>query len=620
MYRMRFFPIITLLCLAVAVLPLTAGEAESELTPAARLVQQLGSDDYYARQNAQNELIKMGADAYEEVREALDNPDLEIAERAKRIFTQFESESIKPIPFISDLLKRFQQETDLTQKIWHVQYLGNPIELPDAEGLPSLCRFVKFAREPAVRAEAAKVILTSPPLTPTLRRRWYQTVKKVIGQPQNDVVLRMLADYISAFEIADRIATRLESGAQHDENATDREALRKATLRFAETLTAFRAVPENMNYMPGSASDILLCYALAELREAAGMPEEADRSVAEALAIRSEKPASMNPYLVTDLHAISAWAFHLEAGVTLLYRGRLAWAEREFQQILDHLGLAEFPVDAALPANRQEAILQWRTRMIERLAPNGIDQLQEKQPIPPAKASNADEPPDEQMLAPFVLLRYADLCVEKDQFDAAIVLTTLAIPQVDTLSQRGLIMPEKAGRLSARVHFYRAKRAAADDDWKQVHADIKNSLERDTHDVDALILRWQLQRHLTDLPEEYRQETDRLITAALDRIRGDILVMRDDTDNSSRWNEYAWLASNTGREPEMSEYCIAMALKRQPENWAYLDTQAHVFAAAGDLKKAVETQMLVVRRNPERNALAATLQRFQEELEQQLKP
>ena len=61
-----------------------------------RLIEQLGSDHYYLRRRAEQQLIERGADVFDQLQQAEEHPDLEIATRAQYILQQIRIEWIRP--------------------------------------------------------------------------------------------------------------------------------------------------------------------------------------------------------------------------------------------------------------------------------------------------------------------------------------------------------------------------------------------------------------------------------------------------------------------------------------------------------------------------------------------
>jgi hypothetical protein len=73
----------------------TQGAAENSATPAEidRLIADLGSDDFVLREAATKTLIKIGDDALEALKKALDSRDAEVVDRARRILRTIESQA-----------------------------------------------------------------------------------------------------------------------------------------------------------------------------------------------------------------------------------------------------------------------------------------------------------------------------------------------------------------------------------------------------------------------------------------------------------------------------------------------------------------------------------------------
>ena len=98
-----------LLLIAVGIASLVAVEApglqaardDSPATPTAegdpvgliqRLIADLGSDEYAVRRRAEEQLIRLGPQAFDELKRAEDHPDLEVSERVRYIVEQLHIE------------------------------------------------------------------------------------------------------------------------------------------------------------------------------------------------------------------------------------------------------------------------------------------------------------------------------------------------------------------------------------------------------------------------------------------------------------------------------------------------------------------------------------------------
>jgi tetratricopeptide (TPR) repeat protein len=331
-----------------------------------------------------------------------------------------------------------------------------------------------------------------------------------------------------------------------------------------------------------------------------GAVSETEQAVTTALAFRGEKPAATNPYIIVDLHQLTAWAaFHLRAAEIMTNRGRLLWAEQELQQIIEGHKLIKLPDEIEHNVNSQESAAKWRAVMME----------QNKGEV----GKTVDKFTDVQQLIPFVLTLYADICAERDQFDEAAMLMDLGLPFVYSMSRNGIPLTIKREVVMGRIGYYQSKAAAARGDWNSVKETVDKALNTNRTDSDLLIMRWLVEKNIPDLPNEYKLTTSKMITEVLGNIRQNFSQgTPNELNAATHYNEYAWLASNTNREHEMATHCITVALKFQPENWAYQDTFSYVLASKGEKNKAIENQKKIILRYPERTTLQTGLKRIEE--------
>lgn len=515
----------------------------------AELVRQLGDKDYYVRQRAQDALVKIGIDAFYEVKAALDDPDPEIAERAKMIFSRIESDATRfEHPVVLGEMEAYAREKDPVQNLWRLRYIGSRDAFPKAEGLPSLCRVLRFDRSVAMRAEAAKVILVCTPVGTQIRRSWLQTVKRSLGNPKDDPVLQLVDAYVSAALLVQDIRFLKEPPREKVEEA------KRLTARFSEALDAFFAVPEYDSVLPNSCVDILTRYALAELQDVLELDGECAETLEKIRALVPQRPASSDLRLLCSaLYDYSPWAARYETAGILLHRGHLRWAEAELDQALEH-----------------------------------------------AKDTR---------LVGFLYARYADLFTLREEYARAAEMLEKAEEPLKALESDGTATGIAGIRIGHSIYL-RAREAAANGDWATAKTLVDKTLETFAENTDALILRYRLNEHLSDLDAAYKMDTTQRIDRLLNHLRNQANEARFDDLIPDPLNEWAWLAAGTERSLEVALECIETVLKACPENLTYMDTQAHVYAALGRYDQAVEIQEQIVRLVPEVVLYRSALERF----------
>ncbi|HVW38344.1 MAG TPA: hypothetical protein VHB99_13605, partial [Pirellulales bacterium] len=121
--------------------------AESEQPAAterriAALIEQLGDDDFFARERAQAELARIGFEAFDALSAAENNDDIEIAARAKYLVRAMQVDWVSDSDpsEIKSLLADFGAKS-VRERGQLVKQLA---ALPDGKSWPALCRIVRF--------------------------------------------------------------------------------------------------------------------------------------------------------------------------------------------------------------------------------------------------------------------------------------------------------------------------------------------------------------------------------------------------------------------------------------------------------------------------------------------
>ena len=123
-------------CSAATILAACATWAAEE--PAAladrvdKLIQQLGNDDYFIRERAQQRLAKIGFEAFDALEAAENHDDIEVASRAKYLVSHMQIEwTVDSDP---PEVKRLLQNYGLKDEAAHLALLAQLIDLPGRQG------------------------------------------------------------------------------------------------------------------------------------------------------------------------------------------------------------------------------------------------------------------------------------------------------------------------------------------------------------------------------------------------------------------------------------------------------------------------------------------------------
>src|SRR5688572_15532073 len=126
----------------------------------AELIEQLGDLDYFVRERAQEELAKLGFEAFDALEAAEFSDDIEIAARAKYLLRRMRVDWAVEgdPPLVRELLADYEQQSESSRR----ERMEQLVRLPDDAGLPALCRLVRFERSFTLSKQAALTLIEQP--------------------------------------------------------------------------------------------------------------------------------------------------------------------------------------------------------------------------------------------------------------------------------------------------------------------------------------------------------------------------------------------------------------------------------------------------------------------------
>lgn len=578
----------------------TADETPEQLQArVGRLIGCLGSEQYLARQAAQEELIKIGPEALDALIAANESADVEVSFRAqylvRSIHIDWAGDSDSP------QVKQILQNYDRQPEFGRLLKIRALTMLPGDQAWGALCRLVRFERSLELSKEAALAIISQPPSRARdwprrakiidevlakcarpaaewlrafakyatdpqgARARWTQLVDDELGaadavgqfESQREIELdvqRRLADCLdtqfASRELAEKIMRRAIVASPHD---------RASILTLVDwffTREAWELIEEtNKRFERTFSADPVLLYTLAEARRVQGKQSEAD--------VLGKRAAG----LVFGPDARFDMARRLSA------RGLFDASEREYRNVMD---TAPLETRAAIQARRELAEL---LHDLERDAEA-------------AKVARS-------LVEAMVLDPKVRAAVEEMQFQ---------------------LKPD------ARYHFYRAcdygRRQMPSEQIDQLNQAIK----LDPSDADVLIALYETS---ADSPDR-RKEVMKKIHAADAKFHDEIAAKPNDFE---AYNEEAWLIGNTEGDHEQAirysqrslnilrDVIGAAEVVSPPEaselersEGGFLDTLAHCYAGNKDYELAVKYQTLAAEKDPHSQAIVRALARFKEKL------
>jgi len=532
----------------------------------ARLIEQLGDSDYYARQQAQEALSELGFEAFDALGAATTHEDLEIAARARYLLRLMQVEWTRDDdpPQVKALLQNYGwlKPEDRRERIEKLA------RLPDALGVEALCRIVRFEQSSEMSKLAAVELLAVctagpsplPEVVETIRRslggsrrlggRWLMAWAEHYRDPEAlashfaefadeefaalahpglavhaRVVAALLRFQVAWLEELERGEEAVEAMrrllALEQGDADDLEKL----LQWLIAQEAWPVVDELADRFAGQVQTTApLLYLLAEAQAEQGKAERAEQTAGRALALRQ----GSNRTWLDDRRRLA---------LNLWRRGRPEWAAREFRYVLDN-GVENDLVTIAA-RHTFAHMLYDRGELLE--AAEVLEELVEQFERDPDFAEQLSMNPG------------------------------IARARMTPAMTR------------AKRYYYLARHYRNLEDRAKERAHLDRALADDPGELDALIARYRLPNQ----SEAYRRATRKMIRASAEELRANI----DRYPDEATWyNRFAWLVGNTEGDLDEALRYSHKSLELRPDEGAYYDTLAHVYFAKNDYANAVKYQ------------------------------
>jgi len=258
-----------------------------------RLIAQLGDADYAVRQRAQDELSKVGFQAFDALNAASNHPDFEIASRARYLLRLILSQwtSDEDPPEARKLLEGY----DLLPLEERAGRITRLILLPNGGGIAVVCRLIRFEKSNLLASHAALEVLRHEPLDHSGWSRLVTTLRKYLSGTQRRPA-QWLLTYVTL----------------HDDPRAALDAWAKLSKEEEQVLHAH---PEQT--VRGAA--ILLAYLLAGAQARLGDQAAAERTAGHARELGGGREESQ----IRE---------RLRIASSLRRRGWGPWAEAEFRR------------------------------------------------------------------------------------------------------------------------------------------------------------------------------------------------------------------------------------------------------------------------------------------------
>ncbi|HEX3655505.1 MAG TPA: hypothetical protein VHV55_06860 [Pirellulales bacterium] len=544
----------------------------------AQLIKQLGDDDFFVRERAQQELAQIGVEAFDALSEAENQPDLEIADRARYLIRSMNLEwttEDEPAEIKQKLDNYGAQDEKKRGEI-----IDDLAQLPDGKAAGVLARLVRFERSALLSKHAAIKIIEQKPLD---ERHWVAraaAIRQGIG-PSPRIAARWLSLYLAGH------------GGQADRGAGNPPG---AWAQFAtDEARTLHEHPEQSraNLVIG------LWHQEVDNLERLGRKTEAEAAMRQMAAIEPEDNEALNDML-NWLVEHKAWAIVDEAARKYSDRFEqdpmLLYTLAQACSAQGNSKLATETAARALKLNPQDQ----RHHLIVaiKLKDRGLFDWSESEFRAAIKIG-----PTGRFLTVKSQSYLAEMLHDQQKDQAAADVLHEASQDIDKAVKDGQSLDDldadpKATR--SRMHyFYACHQIALKHRDKQIE-ELKKGLEEDPTDADVLIALYRIK----DLEPALRKRTLVLIDEAVAQFRG---AIDQSPENSIPYNQLAWLVANTEGDKKEALRCSQRSLELRPNEAGYLDTMGRCYYALGELENAVKYQ-----------AHAVSLDKFNGQLKRQL--
>lgn len=566
------------------------------------LIEGLGAAKYAERKQAQAALEKIGLAAFDDLLEAQNHDEIEIALRARYLVRRLQVRWYRDddLPSVKEILKNYEDQPPQERR----SRMERLSRLPKHHGVEALCRLVRFETSEILSKRAALLVMEYDPKEEAVRDVFTRLVESYIGKSRRQAAA-WLRVYMSTLQDAESMLAEWErlsfeeydSFGQAPDVETSRTIARDILRWYANLLRrlnrheeATEAIRLTIDLIESTRTQLLgevdwlierkayvlvdevaeryaaefnkdprLIYRLAEAQQRRGDHAVAAETARRALAFEPDQPLA-----------------HIEVASELQTRGFLNWAENEYRQVLTST------------ETRNVANMFARYSLWEMLH---------------------------------------DLGRELDAGEVSRVLVELmdqepAVEQEVNKQFRSLTAEAIRSR---SLYLFSRHHAELGEHAKEIEL-LREAIKIYPADVDVLIAMYRVNQE----DEEWKKDVRQRIASNVANYEKKIVEQQQEIikeqrrGNSGRIelsrrllatnkNQLAWLISNTEGDFHRAIQMSHDSLVIRPNAPGYLDTLGRCYYAAGDLKNAIKYQSMAVALEPHSGLIRRQLEFFHSE-------
>lgn len=576
-----------LLLAAVLLAPGAAIGADSDPAAIEKLIEQLGSDQFALRRRAEEELTRLGPAAHDQLKLAEQSDDLEIAERATYILQSMRVDWLRPqdSPEVRRALLRFG-DLSREEKLSRIQLLSS---LPHAQGLAALCRIARLEHIPTVARRAAVSLLDqklpaegAPAILEACRQELQADPRPATRWA--DIWIREQADRRATLPEWDAaIAAELKL---HQEKSPDTD--------FPTIFALLQRRLEVCNELKLGDETTAALLAVVEFLDSDEDRREFDTSLVWAIAWLVEHERWD---VLQQLYAKYRGEIHGDR--QLLYRYAAALSRAGQTDEANKLAERALAMKAGDPIERISlaaaiadiGAVDWALReyqaAIDALPPLSYESL-----IARREVSTWLHDRQDYKAASDILLEFFQQFQAKENRAA----------RTELLQQfNGMAF---VNALEARQLLYQANYHHSRKEYDLEREVLEKAFEKSNDDPDILIAMFRIPDAAPDYQQQVRDRIAKMGEGYLNQIE-------ESPEDPSKYNQCAWLVSNTEGDFARAVQHSLRSLELSPDEPSYLDTLGRCYFSAGDVENAIKSQQKAVELAPQYQIMRRQLAEFE---------